>query len=92
MKSVFDSLPIECLVNILKNVEIADFDDGISKLGYLNKCGLCADQKVICKHLRESEIVGIKILKLVCINWRDCIRCHFPFKSGPRFVLPDNSF
>ena len=86
-----DNIPTECLVEILRYVDIAEFDDGTSKLGNLNKCGWCVYQNINeCKHLRESEVVGIKMLKLVCTGWRDCIRKYFVFRSGPKFILPDD--
>lgn len=86
---VMNELPIECLINILRNVEISIFEDGISKLGNLNRCGKCNFDNIDCKHLTEAEVVGIKFLKLVCTKWRDCICEHFVFVSGPRFVLPN---
>ena len=84
-----NDLPVECLVPILNSIEIAVFDDGVSNLGNLNKCGICSDNYINCKHLTEREIVGIKFLKLVCSRWRNCISEHFVFVSGPRFILPD---
>lgn len=83
-------IPTECLVRILNEVTIASFYDGESKLGALNKCVFCTDKNIPCKHLREAEVVGIKFLKLVCKEWRDCISTHWSFIDGPAFVLLPN--
>lgn len=79
----FADLPDECLIHIFGNVVISMFDDGISTLSCLNKCKCCFETDINCKHLNESEVVGIKLLKLVCKTWHDCISKYFVFKSAP---------
>lgn len=78
-----NELPVECLLYILNHVVISTFDDGISTLGALNKCKSCLVKDIKCKHLTLDEAIGIKILKLVCKLWYDCILAHFNFIDGP---------
>ena len=85
-----NALPNDCLYLIFSQVTIAIFEDGVSKLGDLNKCGSCEYLKLNCKHLTVSEVIGIKYLKFVCKKWRECVSNRFHFKDGPYYTLPPN--
>ena len=78
-----NDLPNECLYLILGTVVIAEFDDcGDSTLANLQKCRRCFENDFLCSHLHEKEVVGKKILKLVCKRWQSAIDAYFKFTSG----------
>ena len=90
-KATIHDLPNECLIRILANVELCHFSDDkgrISYLGNVTKCLYCFSENKKCFHLHEREVFARKLLKLVCVLWRDIIDLYFQFESGARIIIP----